>query len=121
QHKAPHWKASEEVHSQMRDLMQSISRDDFRRWRDEGNSLETRRTALLTGFPRSGTTLLEQLLDAHPDLVSSEERDYIGRQLFQTVLGRLGKMPLLDALNALPVDEVATQRERYFRFMEYLL
>jgi tetratricopeptide (TPR) repeat protein len=121
QHEAPHWKASEEVHSQMRELMQSISRDDFSRWRNETASLEPRRTALLTGFPRSGTTLLEQLLDAHPDLVSSEERDYIGRELFHTVLTRLGKMPILDALNALPNEEVSTQRERYFRFMEYLL
>jgi tetratricopeptide (TPR) repeat protein len=120
-HETPHWKASEDVHAQMRELMQAISRDDFRRWRDESAPLESRRTALLTGFPRSGTTLLEQLLDAHPGLVSSEERDYIGRELFHTVLGRLGKMPLRDALNALPAEEIGTQRDRYFRFMEYLL
>jgi tetratricopeptide (TPR) repeat protein len=120
-HEAAHWKASEEVHSQMRDLMHSISRDHFRRWRNDAESYSEHRTALLTGFPRSGTTLLEQLLDAHPGLVSSEERDFIGKELFHTVLGRLGKMPLLDALNALPVQEIATQRQRYFRFMEYLL
>ena len=63
--------------------------------------MEARRTALLTGFPRSGTTLLEQLLDAHPDLISSEERDFIGKELLHTVIGGLGKMPLLDALNVL--------------------
>jgi tetratricopeptide (TPR) repeat protein len=120
-HEAPHWKASEEVHSQMRQLMQGISRDDFRRWREEAAHLGDHRTALLTGFPRSGTTLLEQLLDAHPDLVSSEERDFIGKELFHSVVGALGKMPLLDALNALPVEEIATQRGRYYRFMEYLL
>ena len=75
-------KASEMVHGQLRLMMDNISRDDFRRWRDELRHLEPRRTALLTGFPRSGTTLLEQLLDAHPDLVSSEERDFIGRELY---------------------------------------
>ena len=116
-HEAPHWKASEEVHAQMRELMECTSRDDFRRWRNESADLGPRQTALLTGFPRSGTTLLEQLLDAHPQLVSSEERDFIGKELFHTVLGALGKMPLLDALNALPVQEIATQRQRYFRFM----
>ncbi len=29
--------------------------------------------AFLVGFPRSGTTLLNQILDAHPDIVSMEE------------------------------------------------
>lgn len=29
------------------------------------------------GFPRSGTTLLEQMLDAHPDFQSMDERSYI--------------------------------------------
>ena len=44
---------------------------------------------------------LEQMLDAHPDLVSSEERDFIGCELLNRVIGSLGKMPLLDALNVL--------------------
>ena len=120
-HEDIHWKASEQVHSQMRELMDAVSRDDLRRWRDEAAAMEAGRTALLTGFPRSGTTLLEQLLDAHPDLISSEERDFIGKELLHSVLGGLGKMPLLDALNTLAADEVSKQRQRYFRFMEYLL
>ena len=31
----------------------------------------------VVGFPRSGTTLLEQMLDAHPDFRSMDERPYI--------------------------------------------
>ncbi len=31
----------------------------------------------VVGFPRSGTTLLEQMLDAHPDFRSMDERAYI--------------------------------------------
>ncbi len=31
----------------------------------------------MVGFPRSGTTLLEQMLDAHPDFRSMDERAYI--------------------------------------------
>jgi tetratricopeptide (TPR) repeat protein len=120
-HEDAHWKASELVHSQMRELMERISRDDFRRWRDEATRLEPRRTALLTGFPRSGTTLLEQLLDAHPDLVSSEERDFVGKEVLHTVLGGLGKIPILDAMNLLSATEISAQRGRYFHFMEYLL
>jgi tetratricopeptide (TPR) repeat protein len=120
-HEAPHWKTSERVHSQMRELMNAISRDDFQGWHSESAKFEARRIALLTGFPRSGTTLLEQMLDAHPDLVSSEERDFIGCELLNRVIGSLGKMPLLEALNVLTVDQISHQRQQYFRFMEYLL
>ena len=85
----------------MREMIAAITRDDFRRWRDDARHLAPRRTALLTGFPRSGTTLLEQLLDAHPDLVSSEERDFIGREMFHSVAYRRGNTPLLEVINEL--------------------
>lgn len=120
-HAAPFWRGSEKVHAQMREVLATIARDDFRRWNDAAQHLGANRVALLTGFPRSGTTLLEQVLDAHPDLVSSEERDFIGREVLNTITAHRGKMPLIDALNELTVDEITLQRERYFRAMEYLL
>jgi tetratricopeptide (TPR) repeat protein len=112
---------SEATHECLRELLGSVTRDDFRRWRDEGASLGDRHTALLTGFPRSGTTLLEQLLDAHPQLVSSEERDYIGRELFFAVAGMRGKTPLVELLNNLTLPQIESERQRYFQAMEYLL
>ncbi|MGD9635256.1 MAG: sulfotransferase [Pirellulales bacterium] len=117
----PCLKASDRVHEQMRELIDAITRDDFRRWREEAVSLPPRRTALLTGFPRSGTTLLEQLLDAHPELVSSEERDFVGRELFHSVTYRRGNSPLRELIDRLSVDEIRVGRERYFAGMEYLL
>jgi tetratricopeptide (TPR) repeat protein len=97
----PYLKASEKMQEQIRELVAAISRDRFRRWRDQLQHLEPRRTALLTGFPRSGTTLLEQLLDAHPDLVSSEERDFVGRELFHSVTHHRGNAPLLELIDGL--------------------
>ena len=120
-HEEPFWKASEKVHNQMREMIAAISRDDFHRWREAAKPLTPQRTALLTGFPRSGTTLLEQVLDAHPDLVSSEERDFIGRELLHCVVAGRGKITLLEALNELRIEEVERERSRYFRAMEYLL
>ena len=38
-HEAPHWKTSERVHSQMRELMDATSGDDFQRWRDESGAI----------------------------------------------------------------------------------
>jgi tetratricopeptide (TPR) repeat protein len=120
-HEAPFWTASEKVHDQMREMIAAITRDDFRRWRDAALHLAPQRTALLTGFPRSGTTLLEQVLDAHPDLVSSEERDFIGRELLHCVVAGRGKISLLEALNQLRTQEIDRERRRYFGAMEYLL
>lgn len=31
------------------------------------------------GFPRSGTTLLEQILSAHPDVITTDEREFLSR------------------------------------------
>ena len=38
------------------------------------------RVAAANSRIRGGTTLLEQVLDAHPDLVSSEERNFVARE-----------------------------------------
>jgi hypothetical protein len=117
----PYWKASEKVPDQLREMTEAVKRDNFRRWRDAASGLAPMRQTLLTGFPRSGTTLLEQVLDAHPDLVSSEERDFIGRELMYTVMTGRGKMPLADVLNELRIEEIERQRHRYVHAMEYLL
>jgi hypothetical protein len=120
-HAAPHLKASDGVHHQIRFMIDNITQEQFRRWRDELQHFEPRRTALLTGFPRSGTTLLEQLLDAHPDLISSEERDFVGRELFHTIALRRGTTPLLEVIDQLPIKEIEDGRKRYFAGMEFLL
>lgn len=50
---------------------------------DDGRDL-----CFLVGFPRSGTTLLDTILDAHPDLVSIEEKP-----TFEAVIERVRTMP----------------------------
>jgi tetratricopeptide (TPR) repeat protein len=120
-HEGSYLKAADKLNNKIHELLDSISRDDFRRWRDEASHLPARRVALLTGFPRSGTTLLEQLLDSHPDLVSSEERDFIGKELLHTWIGHRGTTPVLDVLNDRTAADIETQRGRYFAAMEYLL
>ena len=120
-HESVFWKGSEKAHAQMQDLITAITSEDVRSWRDTMQYLPTQRVALLTGFPRSGTTLLEHVLDAHPDLVSSEERDFIGRETLHSVTVQRRTMPLINVLNDLTVDEIRSERQRYFSAMEYLL
>jgi hypothetical protein len=119
-HEQPHQRTADKTESTIQQLIDALTRDDLRRWQEEAAMLEPRRTALLTGFPRSGTTLLEQVLDAHPELISSEERDFIGSELLHTLTAKRGKVTLLQALNNLRTDEIERERRRYFRAMEYL-
>ncbi len=116
-----HWAISQKGAEAMQQLHNAVSRDDLRRWRDQLAEARPMRTALLTGFPRSGTTLLEQVLDAHPDLVSSEERDFIGNELVRTVTLYRPNKPLDEVLNELDVAQIHAERQRYIEAMEYLL
>jgi Tfp pilus assembly protein PilF len=46
----------------------------FSTWTREGSDDGHPRPSFLVGFPRSGTTLTEQVLAAHPDVVTTDER-----------------------------------------------
>jgi tetratricopeptide (TPR) repeat protein len=120
-HEEPYWTVSQGLHDRVRELIAAVSRENFRRWREQTAGLPLARMALLTGFPRSGTTLLEQVLDAHPGVVSSEEREFVGRELFVTVSAHREKTPLLELFNELGVEQIERERRRYFQAMEYLL
>jgi len=67
----------------------------------------------LVGFPRSGTTMTEQVLGAHPLLTVSNEQDLFGFELVR-MLGRFRPtMPLADVLGQVRGDELAEMRGRY--------
>ena len=73
---------------------------------------------MLTSFPRSGTTLLEQVLDAHPDLISSDEREAFARDIFPAMwMTPATRTPTVDALDRIPPERLARQRERYLDYM----
>jgi len=77
--------------------------------------------AHLLGFPRSGTTLLEQMLDAHPALVSSAERPVFTREVFPGMAAREGEPVTLESMESLLPPKLAELRSRYLRMMEAML
>jgi hypothetical protein len=54
-----------------------IERDAHARWKPLMAPGSRQSPVFVVGFPRSGTTLLEQMLDVHPDFHSMDERTYI--------------------------------------------
>lgn len=46
-------------------------------WPDHPAPARDQSPIFVAGFPRSGTTMLEQMLDAHPNLQSMDERSYL--------------------------------------------
>jgi tetratricopeptide (TPR) repeat protein len=68
-------------------LIDAYSVANMSRLADSGN--ESQLPIFIIGLPRSGTTLVEQILCSHPDVVGGGELPYIG-QLAMTLSGKLG-------------------------------
>jgi Tfp pilus assembly protein PilF len=113
-YEAPAWHAAQFVTQRCSQAYRDLAAEDYARWNAAGPVGEPCRVALLTGFPRSGTTLLEQLIDAHPDAVSSEEKEVFGAD----VLPLLGEgvpvdAPLAPLLDSLSSERIAAARKLY--------
>ena len=99
-------------------MRDAVSAEHFRRWAEGGQVLAPQKVALLTGFPRSGTTLLEQVLDSHPGVVSSDEREAFARDIFPAMwMSPATRSPTIAALDAVPAKRLTAQRERYLAYM----
>jgi len=75
--------------------------------------------AHLLGFPRSGTTLLEQVLDCHPQLRSASERAVFTKAIFPQMC-QLGDQQELTfaAINSCSTERINRLRRRYLQAHE---
>jgi len=101
----------------------SISAGMLQRWFENGPAFAPqRRLALLCGYPRSGTTLLEQVLDAHPGMVSSEETEIFADDALPPLKRDFKPdAPLLRILEDAGMPALNQARKKYFRSMELSL
>jgi len=100
-----------------RELLSGMTGEMLARCRQE--SLATAppgRLALLGGHPRSGTTLLEQILGAHPDIQAFDESE----AFVQEVWNQLAPMQAVQTLSAQGLHSLSASRrkdlrQRYFK------
>lgn len=111
-------KESDFVLTHLSRLAGSLTPAHFERWKYEAQALTPRKAAVLTSFPRSGTTLLEQVLDSHSGIISSDEREAFARDIFPAMwLGPGTPAPTAEALDAVPGEKLARLRDHYFEYM----
>jgi len=70
---------------------------------------------LIVGMPRSGTTLVEQILASHPQVSGGGELPHLSRAVIRLVGGTPADPPLLPTPGPLGAGVVATERARYLQ------
>jgi tetratricopeptide (TPR) repeat protein len=109
--------------AQFKVIETKISAEILRRWSDNITALfPPRRLALLCGHARSGTTLLEQVLDAHPEIVSAEETATILDEAYAPLTRNLRPdADMLTVLESSTNSALQQSRAAYFHTMDLVI
>lgn len=100
-----------------RQLLAELTSDKIRQWRAAPPATHlSHRLVLLGGHPRSGTTLLEQILGAHPALDAFDESEAFAQEVWHRLAPmQAGRALTLAELDFIPPAQVARMRERYVK------
>ena len=98
-----------------RELLAGMTPEMLRRWRAEAPASEEKyQVAFLGGHPRSGTTLLEQVLDANPEVLAFDEPVSFHQEIEGPAKEWMGKNTA-ERLDQLPRERRREIRQRYIR------
>jgi Flp pilus assembly protein TadD len=100
-----------------RELLAALTPEMVRRWQSEPSSLGGENClTFLGGHPRSGTTLLEQVLAAHPDILAFDESEAFANEVWHPLAPMSGASGLnARGLDALPTARRAQLANRYLK------
>jgi len=120
---APYAATLQHMQNRAKEMERTITTAVLDRWRADAAKLQPlRRIALLCGHPRSGTTLLEQVLDAHTDITSAEETKMMHDDAYLPLIRDFPEgTSILQALDSVPPSLICHARENYFRCIELFL
>ncbi|MGC9944613.1 MAG: sulfotransferase, partial [Verrucomicrobiota bacterium] len=112
------------VIQRLKDVQNNVSAEMLARWSDTGREKlqPAHRLAYLGGHPRSGTTLLEQVLDSHSDIISAEETTIFHSDAYAPLRYAMPHgISRLEGLDTASVQTLRVARERYFNAMSLWL
>ncbi|MGP8201340.1 MAG: tetratricopeptide repeat-containing sulfotransferase family protein [Limisphaerales bacterium] len=110
-------RAYDKMNGERREVLAALTPEMLRRWREESAATPCPHPlAFLGGAPRSGTTLIEQILGSHPEILVFDELDSFRKE----VLGPLCPSPPARRLTAESLDSLAAAGRaqmtgRYFK------
>lgn len=91
--------------------------------KDKSNNSQTAeldKAIFLVGFPRSGTTLLEQMFSAHPNVLATEEEPLIDRMLFNIPMIIQQPFTYPDQLHELEQEHIERLQQTYWNSLAQL-
>ncbi len=98
-----------------RQQLADLTPEMIRRWRQEPPaSKEKYQVAFLGGHPRSGTTLLEQVLDANPEVLAFDEPTSFSQEVEKQIVYK-PTPKVADQLDALSAPLRREMRQRYIK------
>ncbi|HEX3598753.1 MAG TPA: sulfotransferase [Lacipirellulaceae bacterium] len=110
-----------EIGRQSGRTMATLTPELCERWHTTGRELAPFQggLALLTSHPRSGTTLLEQVLDSHPGAISADELQTMPEMVYLP-LGQKAQSPdpIPQVLDRTPLEDLNQVRQTYWSSME---
>jgi len=113
-------KRSQQEHAWLHHLVNSVTPDHFNHWRQRESS-HNPASVLLTGCPRSGTTLIEKILDAHSGIISADELGAFTHFILPALVK--GKRDAdgffgADTLDELTPFRLRKQEQRYAQYLQ---
>jgi Flp pilus assembly protein TadD len=114
-------KTSYNIRRRQAEVVQSITDVDWTRWYRLQPS-RTQSIALMAGFPRSGTTLLETILTCHPLVEGTDESGILASQFIKPMIWEAAdSMSSVIELRSFDEGQIDAGREHYLRCTQNLL
>jgi hypothetical protein len=107
----------DQADARRRQLLATLTPGIIERWRQElPTTIEPERITFLGGHPRSGTTLVEQILAAHPQIRAFDEPEAFVNEIWERLAPANAPQALtLTELNSLGVARWTEMRRRYLK------
>jgi len=116
----PHVAVARNIRQRQREVATLLTRADWTAWQASRSAAPSpTRIAFLCGHPRSGTTLLERILDAHPDVVTTDETGVLAREFIEPIIRQPAlAQTAVGELRSFTPDQMAAGRAAYLQFTQ---